>query len=90
MRLTQNGQFDPLALGLSILLLGLLLLALRSHPLLPALGLVSSQNGVVLAACAIHGLPLSALVLAAVPLVPALVVASVWLHDENQPCPASP
>jgi hydrogenase-4 component E len=84
MRLTQSGQFDPLALGLSILLLGLLLLALRSHPLLPALGLLSSQSGVILAACGIPGLPVPALLLAAVPLVPALVVASVWPHDGSR------
>jgi hydrogenase-4 component E len=90
MRLTQSGQFDPLALGLSILLLGLLLIALRSHPLLAALGLLSSQSGMILAACAIHGLPLPALVLAAVPLVPALVAASVWLHDADRPSLAPP
>ena len=84
LRLTQSGQSDPLALGLSILLLGLLLLALRSHPLLPALGLLSSQSGMILAACAIHGLPLPALVLAAVPLVPTLAAASEWLHDGNR------
>jgi hydrogenase-4 component E len=90
MRLTQSGQFDPLALGLSILLLGLLLLALRSHPLLPALGLLSSQSGMVLAACGIPGLSVPALLLAAVPLVPALVVASVWLHDTELPALAPP
>jgi hydrogenase-4 component E len=84
MRLTQSGQFEPLALGLSILLLGLLLLALRSHPMLPALGLLSSQSGMVLAACGIPGLPVPALLLAAVPLVPTLVAASVWLHDGNR------
>jgi hydrogenase-4 component E len=84
LRLTQSGRFDPLALGLSILLLGLLLLALRPHPLLPALGLLSSQSGVVLAACGIPGLPLPSLVLAVVPLVPTLVAASVWLHDGNR------
>ena len=84
LRLTQSGQSDPLALGLSILLLGLLLLALRSHPLLPALGLLSSQSGMILAACAIHGLPLPALVLAAFPLVPTLAAASEWLHDGNR------
>ena len=84
MRLTQSGRLDPLALGLSIMLLGLLLLALRSHPLLPALGMLSSQSGMVLAACAIHGLPVPALLLAAVPLVPTLVAASAWLHDGNR------
>ena len=40
MRLTQGEQFEVLTAGLSILLLSFLLLALRSHPLLPALGLL--------------------------------------------------
>lgn len=90
MRLTQGEQFDLLALGLSILLLGFLLPALRSHPLLPALGLLASQNGLLLAACVIPGLPPSALLLAAVPLVPAIVVASICLHDGSRPDLASP
>ncbi len=90
MRLTEGEQFELLALGLSVLLLGMLLLALRSHRLLPALGLLSSQNGLVLAACAIPGLPPSALLLAVVPLVPSLVVMSVWLHDRNRLAVAPP
>jgi hydrogenase-4 component E len=90
MRLTQGEQFELLASGMSILLLGFLLLALRSHPLLPALGLLASQNGMLLAACVIPGLPPSALLLAAIPLVPAIVVASVCLHDGRRPDLASP
>ena len=35
-------------------------------------------------ACAIPGLPPSILLLAAVPLVPSLVVTSAWLHDRNR------
>ena len=89
-RLTQGEQFEVLTAGLSILLLNFLLLALRSHPLLPALGLVASQNGISLAACVIPRLPASTLLLAAIPLVPAIIVASVCLHDRSRPDLASP
>jgi hydrogenase-4 membrane subunit HyfE len=85
MRLSAGGQSDMLAVGLAVLLLGLLLPAVRSHRLLPALGLLSSQNGAVLAAGAIPALPASLLLLAALPLVPALVVAGVWLHERDRP-----
>jgi hydrogenase-4 component E len=90
MRLVDGEEFELLALGMSILLLGLLLVAVRSHRLLPALGLLSSQNGVVLTAGAIPGLPLSALLLAAIPLVPSLAVASLWLRDRNRLAAAPP
>jgi hydrogenase-4 component E len=90
MRLVDGEQFELLALGLSILLLGLLLLAVRLHRLSPALGLLVSQNGVVMAACAIPGLPTSVLLLAAVPLVPSLAVMSLWLQDRNSVAVAPP
>jgi hydrogenase-4 component E len=84
LRQADGEQSELLALGMAILVLSLLLLAVRSHRLLPALGLLSSQNGVVIAACAIPGLPMSVLLLAAVPLVPSLAVVSLWLHDRNR------
>jgi hydrogenase-4 membrane subunit HyfE len=88
----QTTGVDPdlLTMGVSVLLLGLLLLAARSHHLLPALGLLSSQNGLVLAGCAIPGLPPPVLILAVVPLVPSLVVMNSWLHDRNRPAAAPP
>jgi hydrogenase-4 membrane subunit HyfE len=88
--LTAGEPLELLPLGLSVMLLGLLIIALRSHPLLPALGLLSSQNGLVLASGAMPGLPQSVLLLAAAPLVPSLIVASVWLHNRNQIHVATP
>jgi hydrogenase-4 component E len=82
--LTAQEHLELVPLGLSVLLLGLLLVAFRSHPLLPTLGLLSAQNGLILAACAIPGLPPPLLLLAAVPLIPSLCLASVWLLDRNQ------
>ena len=76
-------QSALLALGLSMLLLGLLLPVARSHPALPAVGLLAAQNGVILAACAIPVLGLPVLLLAAIPLVPALAVAALWLHGRT-------
>jgi hydrogenase-4 component E len=87
---TAGEQFELVAMGLSLLLLGLLLLALRSHPLLPAAGLLSSQNGLVLAACAIPGLSPPVLLLAVVPLVPSLVIAGLWLQERDRPGVAPP
>jgi hydrogenase-4 membrane subunit HyfE len=86
----RGERFELLALGLSVLLLGQLLLALRTHRLLPALGLLSSQNGVVLAVCAIPGLPPSTLLLATVPLIPSLVLASICLCGLNRPVVGPP
>jgi hydrogenase-4 component E len=82
--LTAGEDGEPLALSLSVLLLGLLFLAFRSHPLVPALGLLSSQSGLVVAACAIPGLPPPVQLLAAVPLVPSLAIASMWLQGRNR------
>jgi hydrogenase-4 membrane subunit HyfE len=88
--LTGGEDLEMLALGLAVIQLGLLLLAVRSHDLLPGLALLASQNGLVLTACAIPGLPPSILLLAAVPLVPSLVVTGAWLHDRNRLDPAPP
>ena len=90
MRLADGERFELLALGMSILMLGLLLLAARSHRVMPALGLLVSQNGVVMAACAIPDLPMPVVVLAVVPLVPSLAVISLWLHDRNRLSVAPP
>jgi len=61
-------------------LLGPLLMVVRSHALAPALGLLSSQNGLVLVAGALSDVSLPAAVAVAVPLVPALVLAESWLR----------
>jgi hydrogenase-4 membrane subunit HyfE len=90
MLLAGGQQFEPLALGMAILLLGLLLLAVRSHRMLPALGLLSAQNGVVLAVCAISSPPLSVLLVAVIPLVPSLAVAGLWLRDRTRLAVAPP
>jgi hypothetical protein len=66
--------------GVSVALLGLLLLMLRSHGLAPALGLLSSQNGLVLVAGAHPHVSLPAALAVAVPLVPALALADNWLR----------
>jgi hypothetical protein len=67
---------EALVLGSSIVLV-----AQRSHPLAPALGLLSSQNGLLLVASATPGLPLLALMVVVVPFVPALVLANAWLRQ---------
>ena len=90
MQLTEGRPLELLALALSVLLLGLLLPAFRSHRLIPAVGLLVSQNGIVLATGAIPGLPLSVLFLAAIPLVPSVLAVSVWLHDRNRLAVALP
>lgn len=90
MPVADGENFEPLALGMSVLLLGLLLPAVRSHRLLPALGLLSAQNGVVLAAGAIPDLALSMLLIAVVPLVPSLAIARLWLRERTRPAVAPP
>jgi hydrogenase-4 membrane subunit HyfE len=76
-----GGATDALVFGASIALLGLLLVARRPHPLVPALGLLSSQNGLILVAGATADLPLPALLVVVVPLVPALLAANAWLRQ---------
>jgi hypothetical protein len=62
---------DGLALGVSVVLLGLLLAARG----VPAFGLLSAQSGLVLAASAIPRLSLLSGLVVAVPLVPAIMLA---------------
>ena len=76
-----GGATDALGFGVSITLLGLLLVARRPHPLAPALGLLSAQNGLILVAGATTDLPLPALLVVIVPLVPALLAANAWLRQ---------
>jgi hypothetical protein len=70
------GADGLVAAGVSVALLGLLLIALRAHPL--ALGLLSSQNGLVMLAGAQSELQLPTALAVALPLVPALVLAESW------------
>ena len=89
LQLTPIAEVEQLAPGLAVLLLGLLLMALRSHPAVPALGLLSAQNGVLLAACSTPDLGLPILLLAAIPLVPALLIAGERLSGSSY-APAAP
>jgi len=75
MRLGTGTRTETLAVALSIMLLGLLQITRT-----PSLGLLSAQNGLILAAGAVPGLPPLALAVVAVPCVPALMVALVWLR----------
>jgi hypothetical protein len=52
----------------------------RSHALAPVLGVLSSQNGLVLVAGAHPGVSLPAALAVAVPLVPGLVLTDIWLR----------
>lgn len=78
--LTEIGPGEGGTLGASVVLLGLLFVALRLHPLAPALGLLSAQNGLVLVASASpHLHPTMALIIAT-PWVPAMILAEAWLR----------
>jgi hydrogenase-4 membrane subunit HyfE len=77
----QGTPGGVLAVGSSVMLLGLLLVVQRAHPLAPALGLLASQNGVLLFAAAIPDLPAVTLLAVAVPLVPAMMMANAWLRQ---------
>jgi hydrogenase-4 membrane subunit HyfE len=88
LRLTQIADVELLAPGLALLLLGLLIIALRAHPAVPALGLLSAQSGVLLAACSTPDLSVPILLLAALPIVPALVIAGEWLLGGDHPASA--
>jgi hypothetical protein len=73
------GTGGLVAVGASVAMLGVLLIVLRSHALAPALGLLSSQNGLILVAGA-HPVALPAALAVAVPLIPALILADHWLR----------
>jgi hypothetical protein len=73
------GASESVAAGLSVTLLGVLLAVLRSDPW-PALGLLSSQNGLVLVAGANPDLSRTAALAVAMPLVPGLVLVGMRLR----------
>ena len=75
-----GGVNELLAAGSSIVVLGLLLAAQRAHPLAQAVGLLSSQNGIILVAAASPDLPLTAVLAFVVPFVPAMMAANAWLR----------
>ena len=77
---SRPGTGGMAAVGVSVALLGLLLILVRSHALAPALGLLSSQNGLVLVAGAHPHVSLPAALAVALPLVPALVLADNCLR----------
>jgi len=72
---------EALVLGSCVVLLGLLMAAQGSHPLIPALGMLASQNGILLVAGSAPALPLPVLVVIALPVLPALLVADRWLRQ---------
>jgi hydrogenase-4 component E len=78
--MTKAGITGMVTVGTSVALLGLLLVAVRSHALAPVLGVLSSQNGLVLVAGAHPGVSLPAALAVAVPLVPGLVLTDIWLR----------
>jgi hypothetical protein len=68
------------AVGMSVTLLGLLFMAVRRGAFVPALGMLSSQNGLILLAGAQSVLPFPAAAVVALPVIPALVLAEQWLR----------
>jgi hypothetical protein len=70
------GRF---AAGAAVVLLGLLLSPMRQHALATAVGLLSSQNGLVLVAGTRPDLRLLAAIVVAIPISPALALAARWL-----------
>ena len=72
------GPGDIIALGASVVLLGLLVMALRAHPLAPVLGLLTAQNGLVLVVSASPNIQFVTAFVVAVPLTPAIVLANSW------------
>jgi hypothetical protein len=76
------GLAEPVfaASGTGVVALGLLLIAVRVHPLASAIGLLSAQNGAALVASAQAGLALPTVLAVAVPLLPALALTDQWLR----------
>ena len=89
MRVRMVAEAPVLALGLSVLLLGLLLIAVGRHRDVAVFGLLSAQNGLVLSASAVPGLPALTFLACAIPLFPGLVVAAMWLRRAGRQ-PAAP
>lgn len=71
--LDKAGAGDVAALGAAVTLLGLLM----AHGA-PVLGVLSAQNGLVVVASAVPGLSLQALLVVAIPVVPAMLLANAW------------
>jgi len=67
---------NDIAAGIAVVLLGPLI-AMQSNP---AIGSLSAQNGVVLVAAAIPDLPPGSVLVAAVPLLPAILLGHAWLR----------
>jgi hydrogenase-4 component E len=74
------GAGEIVAAGVSVTLLGVLLAVLRSDGWARVLGLLSSQNGLVLVAGASPDLSRTAALAAAVPFIPGLVLAGMRLR----------
>lgn len=71
--LVKLGAGDVMALGTAVTLLGLLM----AHGA-PNLGVLSAQNGLVVVASAVPGLSPQALLVVAIPVVPAMLLANAW------------
>lgn len=69
------------AFGAAVLLLGLGSFARAPAGAWRALGLLSAQNGIVLAAGGLPAVPLATAVAAAVPMIPMLVVGEKWVRQ---------
>lgn len=82
-------DIPALASGLSVLLLGLLLVTTDRYRDVPAVGLLSAQNGIVLAASAVPGLPAVAFLVCAVPFIAGLLAVGMWLRRVCQSSLAS-
>jgi hypothetical protein len=78
---------DAAGLPFSLVLLGLLLSATRTHPMMRVLGLFTAQLGAALAAGVAEALPWPALVAAIVPVVPALALGAVWVGEHPGKAP---
>jgi hydrogenase-4 membrane subunit HyfE len=70
-----------LGLPLAIVLLALLLVAMRRHPVMQVIGLLAAQNGLVLAAAGSHWTGIYGIV---VPVVPLLAGGALWLHTQPE------
>jgi len=76
--LTTTAPAEHVAVGAAVTLLGLVWLGFRPHALAPALGFLSAQNGVVLAAGGVAGPTLPAALAMCLPLLSVLALADAW------------